>query len=229
MRLHIAAKAGDLKEAKSALQDGADPNAPDLQGLTPLHHAAIRGAVAVSHLLISSRASVNCVGSGEMSPLHFATLAVHNSSVCHLLAHGADPFGLMVDQVPSLNELLQTGGKMLQKDVWPIELLLQEVAKDGEAAAKTLWEQAEVLYQGKDLQVLDKIADPSSQLLGSLSNASTTTPPTPNCATAFEESQHSLSEVSVGSSNILLSPPCSTKNGGGHVIVLSPASTKTDT
>eukprot|EP00746_Dinoflagellata_sp_MGD_P006674 gnl/MRDRNA2_/MRDRNA2_113115_c0_seq1.p1 gnl/MRDRNA2_/MRDRNA2_113115_c0~~gnl/MRDRNA2_/MRDRNA2_113115_c0_seq1.p1 ORF type:complete len:438 (-),score=70.57 gnl/MRDRNA2_/MRDRNA2_113115_c0_seq1:22-1335(-) len=221
MRLHIAAKAGDLKEAKSALQDKADPNAPDLQGLTPLHHAAIRGAVAVSDLLINSKANVNSIGGGRMTPLHFATLSVHNSSVCQLLALGADPSSSRVDHAPLLKELLQTGANMLQKDARRIELLLQ----DGDAAAKKLWDEA-VVQQGNDLYILDKIADPNSHLLGSFSNASTTTPPTPHCQ---EEPQYSLSEVSVGSSSISMSPPCSTKNGGGHIILLSPSSTKTDT
>jgi ankyrin repeat protein len=45
--LHKAALAGDAERVKELLKKGADPNAQDKDGYTPLHKAAEKGHVEV--------------------------------------------------------------------------------------------------------------------------------------------------------------------------------------
>lgn len=57
--LHDAAKAGDAEQVKALLDQGADPEAQDKKGETPLNWAALAGHRKVAELLIERGAAIN--------------------------------------------------------------------------------------------------------------------------------------------------------------------------
>src|SRR5262245_58816462 len=88
--IHDAAMKGDVAAITTALDSGADVNAVDMVGASPLYWAAQGGHLAAAKLLIERRADVNAktiLG----QPL---TAAVANEKIeltALLLANGADP------------------------------------------------------------------------------------------------------------------------------------------
>lgn len=71
--LLIAARKGNLAEAKSFLEKGADVNAKDWLGWTALHYAAKEGNKDMVQLLITKGAKVNASNKDGLMPLHQAT------------------------------------------------------------------------------------------------------------------------------------------------------------
>ena len=85
-----AAKQGNLEAVKQHLADGADVNAKDKYGLTPLHHAAWQGRNEIVELLIANGADVNAKDVDGGTPLHYAAWQGRNEIVELLIAKGAD-------------------------------------------------------------------------------------------------------------------------------------------
>ena len=71
--LHQAVNAGDIERVKSLLSDGADVNAKDDKGNTPLHLLARYGYKKqdIAELLIAKGADVNARNKDGWTPLHF--------------------------------------------------------------------------------------------------------------------------------------------------------------
>ncbi len=89
--LHLAAGSGDDKAVRFLLAGGADVNAPDRRGYTPLHRAArLTDSLKVISSLIEHGAVVNAQGNCGETPLHEAADAGRASVVRILLANGAD-------------------------------------------------------------------------------------------------------------------------------------------
>ena len=88
--IHEAAKKADLKEVKRLLERGADVNAKDDYGITPLHRAAINSNRAVAELLIAKGADVNTKSNAGMTPLHWALGEGPVETAELLIAKGAD-------------------------------------------------------------------------------------------------------------------------------------------
>jgi len=81
----------NIEAVKKTLADGADVNAKDDNGWTPLHWAALSGHKEVSEYLITMGADVNAAETGSgMTPLHFAAAGDQKEIVELLLASGAD-------------------------------------------------------------------------------------------------------------------------------------------
>ena len=90
--LHSAVGNGDLAAVVHLLEvHGADVNAKDFHGDTPLHRAAIyENHTAIAAALIKAGAMVNAKGQYGHTPLHRAAIWGYASVVSALLAAGAD-------------------------------------------------------------------------------------------------------------------------------------------
>ncbi|MBX9393031.1 ankyrin repeat domain-containing protein [Streptomyces sp. TRM72054] len=86
--------AADAARVKALLRAGANPEARDMDGTTPLYLAAVQGAAEVARLLMAAGASPDAESRGvgsEGTPLCAAACWGHTETVRELLAHGADP------------------------------------------------------------------------------------------------------------------------------------------
>ena len=92
-RLMEAVLRNDAAAASALLRVGADPNAADREGTTPLYHASVHGAVDLVRLLLAAGAAPDTEsGHGqEGKPLCAAAAWGYTEVVHELLAHDADP------------------------------------------------------------------------------------------------------------------------------------------
>jgi ankyrin repeat protein len=98
--LHIASAAHNSAMVGKLLTMGADVDARDRRGASPIHAAAVgrpaapnwdpRAQAATIRLLIKQGADPNCVASGGVTPLHRAVRTRSAAAVRALLAGGAD-------------------------------------------------------------------------------------------------------------------------------------------
>jgi hypothetical protein len=90
-RLMRAATTGDASAVRALLEQGADPNAADPSGLTPLMAAAFSGQErTLSLLLASGRASVDARDASGYTALMFACNAGQPACAWALIGAGAD-------------------------------------------------------------------------------------------------------------------------------------------
>jgi ankyrin repeat protein len=74
LMMHVPAERGDAAVLETMLACGFDPNAPDRDGVTALHRAAMAGRVEAARVLLAHGASVNAVdGMFSATPLVWAT------------------------------------------------------------------------------------------------------------------------------------------------------------
>ena len=88
--LREAAENGDLADVKRHLKRGADVNARDNFGETPLFLAVFKGHKDVAELLIAKGAMVNIKAKNNATPLHYAAMQGHTDVAELLIAKGAD-------------------------------------------------------------------------------------------------------------------------------------------
>lgn len=87
--LFAAVKSGDASALQNLIAHGADVNAADADGLTPLYLAALRGDTAAAGTLLAAGAKVDLPDNLGMTPLHAAAFGGRDDVVALLLAHGA--------------------------------------------------------------------------------------------------------------------------------------------
>lgn len=80
----------DLIKVRNALADGADPNARDEDGRTPLFSGVLGGSIGLVGLLLESGADVNARDAHGFTPLHFAAQEMLPEIARLLIAKGAD-------------------------------------------------------------------------------------------------------------------------------------------
>lgn len=89
--LHLCAIGDNAQAGTALIRKGANVDARDSRGKTPLHEAAAAGAVGVIKLLLSSEAEIQHRDGVGKTPLHRAAQASQAEAVKMLLADGADP------------------------------------------------------------------------------------------------------------------------------------------
>jgi ankyrin repeat protein len=87
--LIVAARDYDLPEVSRLLSVGADVNAKDFLGRTPLHWASFKGHMQVFQALLEHGADIEVKSSGGWTPLHFSCISQHWAVVNELLSRGA--------------------------------------------------------------------------------------------------------------------------------------------
>jgi len=75
LSIHKAAMSGNIEAVKQHLNDGAEVNAKNSDGRTPLHLAAEGGHGEIVELLILKGANVNAKNDGGETPLDWATMS----------------------------------------------------------------------------------------------------------------------------------------------------------
>ena len=88
--LHEAAMAGDVEQVQLLISSGADVNATDNTGYTPLFYAAQNSQQKVAELLIGAGANVNTKDQYGNTPLHYAAVSGHYDMCEVLVSNGAD-------------------------------------------------------------------------------------------------------------------------------------------
>jgi len=81
-------KGGDIKQVKRFIALGAEVNAKDKDGWTPLHAAALQGHTSTAKLLIAKGAYVNAKNINGWTPLYEAVLLEHPATAEMLRKHG---------------------------------------------------------------------------------------------------------------------------------------------
>lgn len=89
--LFDAAGRDDVEKVRALLEEGADVNATQGDGMTALHRAARTGSLGMAELLIGAGANLEAkTRLGEHTPLHVASASGRSGVVALLVAAGAD-------------------------------------------------------------------------------------------------------------------------------------------
>ncbi len=131
--IHEATKEGNIVFVRRGLSKGADINAKDDDGFTPLHWTAIKGHKEIVELLIDNGANVNPKGDEfGMTPLHKAASKGHREITELLIANGADVNAKVVSS-PTARTALLEGSTPLEtaKNKETFDLLRKHGGKTG--------------------------------------------------------------------------------------------------
>lgn len=104
-----AVKAGDEATVASLIQRGADVNAPEANGTTPLHWAVYQRDAALVKRLLAAGAKANVVNQFGSSPMQEAAMTGDAEIIKMLLAAGADPDSANADGQTALMAVARTG------------------------------------------------------------------------------------------------------------------------
>ena len=88
--IHKAAEEGNIYVVKQHLAAGADVNAKNKKGMTPLHFAIYKDNSEIVELLIDKGADVNAMATDGRTPLHSAAIMGRKEIAELLIAKGAD-------------------------------------------------------------------------------------------------------------------------------------------
>ncbi|MDO9165945.1 MAG: ankyrin repeat domain-containing protein [Rhodoferax sp.] len=107
--IHSAIRTGDVQTVRQAVMAGANVNAPDNWGRTPLIVALQQGKAAVVDLLLDQGASIALTDAWGRTPLLVATQLRNTAAIRRLLARGADVNAANKNDITPLIAAAQTG------------------------------------------------------------------------------------------------------------------------
>ncbi len=162
-----AAMAGDIEAVRAQLRDGADVNQSQGDGMTALHHAALRGDAEMTGVLLYAGANVQATSRlGGYTPLHLASQRGHADVIERLIGAGADPNHATVTGTTPLMFASASGHVSAVKQLLAhqVEVDATERANDQTAlmfaAAADRPEVVKVLLEvGADPTVVSKVVD----------------------------------------------------------------------
>lgn len=147
-----ATESGDFVRVRALLEQKADANAPQADGMTALHWAAQHGNPDTVQLLIAARADVKTTSRYGLTPLSLACVRGHAEVVGLLLEAGADPNTALPGGETALMTAARTG--LLE----PVRQLLahgaQVNAREHQGQTALMWAAAE-----GNTEVVDALLD----------------------------------------------------------------------
>ena len=164
-----AARRGDADEVRALLEDGADPDFAQGDGLTALHLAAREGHLEIVDMLIGAGAETGAATRiGDYTPLHLASGAGHAEVVGALLTTGADPGAVTTSSgvtplhlaaearagEDAVRRLLEHGAPVNARERSAGQTPLIFAAAAGQAASA-----AELLRHGADPSIATEVGD----------------------------------------------------------------------
>ena len=113
--LHKAIKSSDIGKIEQLINRGANVNARNERGQTPLHIAAIVGREDVANLLLLNRADIDACDHLGWTPLHAAAAnSQWAAKVAELLiSKGADIYARTTEGITTLHEAARGGNKKI--------------------------------------------------------------------------------------------------------------------
>ena len=118
MELLKAVQAGKINDVSRLINEGADPNEPGYEGVTPLMAAAIGGYPSIAAVLLDHGAALNACDECDQTALAHAICQGNDDVTELLLNRGADPgaenwlafsFAVRFGSVPLVSRLLDLG------------------------------------------------------------------------------------------------------------------------
>ena len=104
-----AVKAGDQGVVHALIQDGADVNAGEADGTTPLHWAAYSSDLAIAELLVGAGADATTANRYDVRPLSLAAVGGNAAIIELLLGAGANPNTVQGEGETALMTAVRTG------------------------------------------------------------------------------------------------------------------------
>lgn len=162
-----ASQANDVAQVRTLLQQGADVNAPQPDGLTALHWAALNGSQEIVEVLLYAGATLEPrTRVGGYTPLHLAARSGNASIVRSLLEHGAKVdewtstgvtalhFAAQANDAEAIRALVEHGAEIDAQDGFQSRTpLVFAASRDATAAVRTL------LALGADASITTALKD----------------------------------------------------------------------
>ena len=104
-----AVKAGDQGAVRALIEDGADVNAGEADGTTPLHWAAYSSDLKIAELLVAAGAIPTIANRYGVQPLSIAAVGGNAALIELLLVAGADPNTVQGEGETALMTAVRTG------------------------------------------------------------------------------------------------------------------------